>query len=280
MRDLLAFVEAHPVPGAPVDKAAWMLAELCRGPDAVIALRVDGRLALVAVVIDTCESADDGAELVALGSDPTLVDDRLLRAALEQARAIAAAGPRSALEVMAPGPFPAPMLEAMAFRPIYQLHEMERPGTPVPDDTVPAGLRWADADRSVGVRLHAATSAALTGVPGSFVAPVEVVLDRLERQPHPTRVLLDGERIVAFVRPEGPAGGIGTIGVLGVPPEMQGQGLGRLALREGLRALAARGAARFRLEVAIRNTRALHLYESEGFSTTLVHTAWALPLRG
>lgn len=279
MNDLLAFVRAHPVAGAPVDKAAWFLGELCRGPEAWIDLAVHGRRALVGVVIDTCESADDGAELVVLGRDREVADEAALRAAIDRARAFAAGGPRSALEVMTPGPFPVQLLEGAGFRPSYQLHEMQRQGAPVPAALLPGGLRWADADRAMGAQLHAVTRAAFASVPGSFVAPVEVLVERLERQPHPTRVLLEGERVIAFVRPEGPVDGVGTIGVLGVLPSAQGRGLGRLALREGLAALAARGAGAFRLDVAVRNERALRLYESEGFSTVQVQTAWALPLR-
>ncbi len=274
VRPLLDFVYAFPAPGAPVAKAAWFVGELCR-PGAVIDLAVRGERALVAVVIDTCDNANDAAELVVLGFDPACADEAMLREALARAQAFAAEGPRSVIEVSTPGVFPVPFLEQAGFVQSYQLHEMERAGGGAPS----VRGAWSDADRSLGAELHALVRAAFADVPGSFVPTRETFVERLAAQPWPTRVCRVEGRVAAFIRPEGPEDGVGTIGSVAVLPSMQGRGLGRDALREGMRSLRALGATRFRLDVAVRNTRALRLYESEGFATVQAHTAWVLPLR-
>ena len=52
---------------------------------------------------------------------------------------------------------------------------------------------------------------------------------------------------------------------LAVAPERRGQGLGRALLRGALEQARAEGAETMHLEVAAGNTRAIRLYEGEGF---------------
>ncbi|WP_373048069.1 GNAT family N-acetyltransferase [Vulgatibacter sp.] len=270
-------MRAFPVAGAPVEKAAWFFAELCR-PDAALEIDRAGRQALVGAVIDTCENAEDEARIEILGLDPALVDEALLREALERAEAIAAAGPRSRLAVGVPGPFATRLLEAAGFSPAWRGYEMERPALPLPPVETPPGMRWLDADRSWAEPLDAALRPAMATVPGSFVPPFAVFAARLEAQPIPTRILAEGGRVAAFVRPE-VQGDRGFIGILGRAPWARGLGLGSLALREGMRLLRERGCGSIGLEVAAVNERGLRLYRAHGFEVHDTHATWSKRLR-
>src|SRR5690606_2521493 len=123
----------------------------------------------------------------------------------------------------------------------YRGYEMERAPAPLPPPIEPpAGMRWVDADRNWAEALHETLLQAFADVPGSLVAPLEVLTARLGTQEMPTRILVDGARVAAYVRPER-RDGRGWIGSLGRAPWARGMGLGPIALREGMRALAARG---------------------------------------
>jgi ribosomal protein S18 acetylase RimI-like enzyme len=61
---------------------------------------------------------------------------------------------------------------------------------------------------------------------------------------------------------------VGSIGAMWVDPALRGVGLGRRLLERACESLIARGAKRLRLWVTDGNTRAMALYESEGFERT------------
>ena len=68
----------------------------------------------------------------------------------------------------------------------------------------------------------------------------------------------------------------GEIGMVGVRPDRQGQGLGRQLLRAGSRYLRGAGAPLVGLAVNARNEGALGLYESEGFVRVRTRDRWVL----
>lgn len=69
----------------------------------------------------------------------------------------------------------------------------------------------------------------------------------------------------------------GEIYVLGVDPDQQGAGLGRLMTDVGLAHLARTGATRAVLYVEGDNTPALATYERAGFTPAAVHVQYARP---
>ena len=78
------------------------------------------------------------------------------------------------------------------------------------------------------------------------------------------RVTLDGEA--------------GSVYGFAVDPSVQGQGIGRAALRQACLQLELRGAAHIGLEVAVENDRALGLYTSLGFVRVTTEDYYALPV--
>ena len=80
--------------------------------------------------------------------------------------------------------------------------------------------------------------------------------------------------------PDGSVGGTAEIWALGVRPGLQGRGLGRAALRLGIARLRAIGVGTVTLSVSGRNSRAVALYEAEGFVRTSTRDRWARPVDG
>jgi len=76
-------------------------------------------------------------------------------------------------------------------------------------------------------------------------------------------------------RPDGARDG--EIYVLGVDPDHQGKGLGRLMTDVGLAHLARTGATRAVLYVEGDNAPALATYERSGFTRAAVHVQYARP---
>jgi ribosomal protein S18 acetylase RimI-like enzyme len=60
--------------------------------------------------------------------------------------------------------------------------------------------------------------------------------------------------------------GIGAVGHLGVANGLQNKGLGRRLLRTALERFRRDGLKYARIDALVQNERAIHLYESEGFS--------------
>jgi mycothiol synthase len=81
-----------------------------------------------------------------------------------------------------------------------------------------------------------------------------------------------------WVKIDPPGSQVGEIYALGVCPDAQGQGLGRVLLDAGLRRLAARGARSVVLYVDVDNAPALALYRAAGFARIAVHGVYALPI--
>jgi mycothiol synthase len=70
----------------------------------------------------------------------------------------------------------------------------------------------------------------------------------------------------------------GEVGMVGVRPDRQGQGLGRQLLRAGARYLRGAGVPNVGLAVNARNEGALGLYESEGYVRVRTRERWVRPV--
>jgi mycothiol synthase len=81
-------------------------------------------------------------------------------------------------------------------------------------------------------------------------------------------------------QPDGSVAARAEIWALGVRPGLQGRGLGRAALRLGIARLRSIGARTVTLSVSGRNSRAVALYEAEGFVRTSTRDRWARPVDG
>lgn len=165
------------------------------------------------------------------------------------------------------------------FRPAYRILELRRDagglsvdasGLQARDDVFFSPLTEAEVEDFVAVH----NAAFLASPNGGSVSRAEV------------REMLENCKVADFVQVGYLAGrpaailtlsqkdDVGWIEGLGVEPQFQGRGLGRLALEKALAVLAARGVSEVRLLVADANARALSLYQRHGFVVDRVFSTW------
>jgi mycothiol synthase len=240
----------------PVGESA--LLRLSDGGGAVLAY--DGDTLAGAAVLD-----GDSGELV--------VRPALRRRGHGRALATALAGQVETLNVWAHGDLPGAvaLADSLGFERFRALWQMRRPfGAPLPEVAVPAGvaLRTFEVgrDEDAWVRVNA-RAFAHHPEQGRWT---RADLERREREPwfSPEGFFLaerDGE-LVGFhwtkVHEDGP---IGEVYVVGVDPDAQGVGLGRVLTLAGLRHLDGLGLPAVMLYVDESNTPATALYSALGF---------------
>lgn len=183
---------------------------------------------------------------------------------------------------------------ALGLRPVRELLQMRRPLADLPEVSVPAGIavrsyRGAEDDPEV-LRVN---NAAFAWHPeqGGWTAE-DIAQRRGERWFDADGFFLafdeSTDRLLGFhwtkIHVEQP--GVGEVYVLGVDPEAQGSGLGRILTLIGLHHLArqlSEGPSRQDHQPAVMlytegdNTAALRTYERLGFAVTDVDTAYAAP---
>lgn len=296
---LVAFIEAHPAPGAPALEAKRFLTSLVRGPDAVLARPSVQAPSVVASLIDTCENTADSAELLLLGCGPDGAHE--LPALLDDGVRAAKLGPRRALDVTLreEGPWTLAMLHAAGFRYAYTLHELTRPITPEdltipPPGSLPAGLRWTTLGPERAADYRLLVRAAMSGVEGTLFPPEADFLanTRLFASTGRIHVLVDDRALskepgmtaqpplCAFVRVSVDARAhLGELRILGRAPAYRALGLGPHVVARGLRAVAEAGARTAELSVAASNPRALALYERCGFQSLRATHSFRCTLR-
>jgi ribosomal protein S18 acetylase RimI-like enzyme len=191
-------------------------------------------------------------------------------------------GPRSCVDVpLTPGAgVRADMLDAAGFRFAYALWSMHADPLPRPAPAAEslAGFAWRTLTPALAPALHRTTARAFADVPGSFVPPLGMFVERCTTDTSAERrVLTDGARVAAFLRLE-THGALGRVASLGRDPEFRARGLGASALREALGWLAVAGCTRAELEVAATNRAALSLYEGFGFAATREMPVYRKPL--
>jgi ribosomal protein S18 acetylase RimI-like enzyme len=278
---LAHWVEDTTAGAMPAGQVRDVLLKLVSGPECVRAVYTDGRLCAVGVVIDTCDSAADCAELNVFVGARAPADT--LAQLLVWGEGVAARGPRSCVDV--PLTFGAgvrpEVLEAAGFGFAYALWSMHAEPLPLPASVPEAlpGFAWRSLTPELAPALHRTTARAFADVPGSFVPPLEMFVERCRTDTSAERrVLTDGARVAAFLRLERD-GVLGRVASLGREPEYRARGLGACALREGLAWLAAAGCTAAELEVAATNRAALLLYEGFGFQATREMPVFRKPLR-
>lgn len=277
---LADWVEDTTAGAMPAGQVRDVLLKLVSGPECVRAVHVEGRLCAVGVVIDTCDSAADCAELnVFVGAR---APGDTLAMLLAWGEGVAARGPRSCVDVpLTPGAGvrPAVLTEAgFAFAyALWSMHADPLPRPPVVPEAL-AGFDWRALDPELAPALHRTTARAFADVPGSFVPSLEMFVERCrtDTSAH-RRVLTDGVDVAAFLRLER-HGALGRVASLGREPTLRARGLGASAMREALRWLTEGGCTAAELEVAATNRAALALYEGFGFAATREMQVFRKPL--
>ncbi len=262
----------------PVERAKDVVSNIVSGPDAVRELWQDGARTAIGIIVDTCETTGNAAELslFCAVADPALLD-QLLDWARERLRG----SPRQNLDIPRwPGLFvPEDWLAGRGFSRAHTLHEMAREGLelPSPPAPLPRGWQWCDYTDAHFDGFYEVLSQAFRDVPGAFVLERGMARARARRLAIPPQLLCREGEVAAFVRLD-VSGTSGDIAMLGRHPRHRGAGLGPHLIQRGLVVLVAHGARRQLLEVAAENDRAMALYERAGFARVRSYDVWRRPL--
>jgi mycothiol synthase len=159
---------------------------------------------------------------------------------------------------------------------VRDLWVMRRPARPAPAPRIPSGVTirgYRDGDRDQLLRVNAAAFAS---------HPEQGAMDAADLAARMAEPWFDPDDLLVAVDPDGRLLGfhwtkvhsreVGEVYVVGVAPEGQGRGLGRLLTAEGLHHLAERGVDHVHLYVESDNTPAIAVYEKAGFTHTPADT--------
>lgn len=279
---LAPFLAAQRIPTVEADMAARLLGPLCRGDDARWAVVDDEGWRLAGVVVDTCASADDVADLYPVAGDPRQVTGVELDRLLATAEQITAEGPRRSLEVaLLPDRMHwAPGLRARGYELAYTLIRMRRPPTPVVEVTPPSGWRWAPVSPAFLADYAHVVRLAFANVPGTMIPEWEEFQRSALAARLPAHVLLRGaqDRVVAGREVLGEVVGyarveerhteeerILEVAAIGRHPALRGAGLGDVLLTYALTLALDQAPDGIELSVAAQNLAATALYQRHGF---------------
>ncbi len=285
---LATYAEAHrpsPYVNLPIRR---LLSELAPR-EGVIELRVAGRTAFVAAVVDRCDNLNDAAMLEVLGWDDEAPLAPLLAAAIPIARDVARAAGRGAVSLSLPArlvgalgaerPPDAADAPSSAWRDADGSYVLERDLAPFPSPALPPGARWVDLSADRLASHHACLRAAFVDDPHMMIPDYETFAAAALRADPPVRLLVAGGEEVGFARVTLEEGGrLGYVATIGRAPTWRGRGLGAVVLAEALRVLAARRVERFRLGVTATNAAAIALYRRTGFEVVEAWRGWLHPV--
>ncbi len=134
-------------------------------------------------------------------------------------------------------------------------------------------------ERAINLRPATAADVATVAhlLEAGFGDPAPDVAKRLHAPGEQTLVVELERSAVGTMRVTRDGSAAGVYGFV-VHPSLQGQGIGRAALRCACERLRADGAQRIQLEVEVENDRALGLYTSIGFAPVTTEDYYAMPL--
>ena len=139
--------------------------------------------------------------------------------------------------------------------------------------------RFIDADLAHVPEYHALVTRAFAGIPGYNICSLVYFRDMFKRTTRRPRLLLDGDRIVGFIKTAiDHDGQTGHIESIGRHPALHGRRLGAHLLAEAVRVLASDGACQIRLDVNATNRSALDLYLRHGFTVTADEPIYRKPV--
>lgn len=257
----LDLARREPIPEISVAFAERVLTSLARGPDATWAWGPAERPRLVGAVVDTCTSMANVADFFPVGGclDLPAEDQHQI---LAEAERITAEGPRGTLEVALLPELQAweVVVAARGYHHAYTLQHRVRGAEAAREIAAP----WVDAGPETVADYHRCVREAFSTVPGSMISSREDFTKAVLANEPPARLLLDGARVIAFVRVERLGEGA-EIASLGRDPGWRGKGLGDTILAEAIRLARTLRPTSLRLTVATANHTALELYQRWGF---------------
>ncbi|RLB47692.1 MAG: hypothetical protein DRI90_26075 [Deltaproteobacteria bacterium] len=271
---LLDFIDQHPT--RPIDRqsASWVVDQIGLSQGNLVDLTACGQRFMVAVLFESMDNPAGAAELFVLGYRPSLGTPEQLVEAVAWAEAKAARSSARCLEVSIP-PVLMPLelvLRAQGYQLMYRLLTMHLGHVAPPNELtveLPGDLGWANLSEDNVRSAHDCYRRAFAGTSGTQVPDLELFRSTILKAEQTPRVLLSGDRVVAFSRVawHDEQAGRGEIRAVARDPDFDRARLGQAALLEGLRTLEQLGATSACLEVASDNEPAVGLYEKFGFQT-------------
>lgn len=247
----------------PQDHAIKVLDNLIRDESRLYDLWVDDQRVGCAALMDLCENAANSAELSLFGE----LTARRFHQWVAWAENLVQQTQKDTIELPEwPGnTFPDPWLKQAGFELEYLTHQMRRSPHPVgPAPPLPPGLSWADYSPRYLESYHETVTHSLGALPGAFVPAVQNFGDLLDQAPYPPQLILEGDRVAAFIRCSNRDRG-GELTALGRHPDYRGRGLGPCLVHRGIAQMEQAGRHETYLDVVGTNAGALKLYESFGF---------------
>lgn len=277
-RGLAEWIERWSGGAVPAEQALALMTQIAAGPECVWDVSRDGRRVAAAILVDTCASEANTAELTLLALAPDGPEsDRILDAAVERIRL----GPRGAIDVprFGSGSPSEEWLEERGFAHAFSMfHMIREKGLPLTEPTLTPPLRWSSYEPRFFESYYDVLKRAFRHVPGAFVPDEATSRKRIEALPVPAELILEGDRAIAFVRVERRHSGGGDLTILGRDPGRRGERLGEALVARGLSRLRSFGAEPVYLDVAATNRDALRLYERFFFSVTQETKVFRLPV--
>lgn len=263
----------------------FVLDRVISGPERVCDLWRDGERVAVAVLVDTCSTQGNAAELSIFA--PTGEHD-VLAALLDWAEQICAHGVRDNLDVPAwpGGGVDGPWLTAHGFAVGYLMHDLVRSAgaaaPPSPRAPLPAGWAWRPLGEDLIASYHETVCAAFAELPGAYVSDLDSFARRALADEIPAELLCEpGEAptVAAWIRVAARPGGEGELASLGRHPRHRGLGLGDHLVSRGIARLDELGVRQSMLEVAAVNTGAIALYQRHGYALHSTMAVYRRPVR-
>mmetsp|Transcript_23180 Transcript_23180/g.39657 ORF Transcript_23180/g.39657 Transcript_23180/m.39657 type:complete len:309 (+) Transcript_23180:727-1653(+) len=244
----------------------WIANTLVSDPAKLLVHWQEERIGGVAAVLDRLDTAQNTAELVLLAVHPDAPAPKMLIDLVDRAEVIAAAGPRTALEISIQPDLSAakPQLIRRGYQEAYSIFDLSKSSYEgvKPELT---GFKVQELTSSSVGEYYRCVRSAFADIPGvSIPNPELFAKTSLSYSPSPM-LLWRGDQLVGFVRVSSTSDGLGTIELLGRNPAFRGQLIGRALLRIGMERLRKIGVHKMIVQVSAASVHAIELYKEEGF---------------
>jgi ribosomal protein S18 acetylase RimI-like enzyme len=265
---LESFIERATLGRVRAKVVRTVLTQIISGSNAVCDVFSGGRRVGCAVVIDTCENPTNSAELWLISE---IFDSQLLDFMLNWAIQYLKDSLRDAIDVpvWVEEHLPTTWLRQNGFEYAHSLYEMERIDNgqvlPSPRTVLPKTYQWASYRDEFLNSYYETQKLAFAELPGAFISPLSVFEARARSAEPPAQLLVENQKVIAYLRVDLISKKIGEIPTLGRHPNYRGQGLGEHLLARAIELLRAKGVEIQQLEVSATNKEAIDLYTRFGF---------------
>lgn len=266
----IAFIKEHPCPPHwPEDLTRRFLTNLITSPDCVFDLYSNNQRIALGVLVDKIQNKGNHATLEMLGLDKATNREAVFTAMLKEAQKNLIPA-RDGIEITFDTSFANEKAFAAAedLLPYYNTYMMVNDNLP----SAPTAAKWniLPATPDDNPALYDVLVASLKDNLDTSIVPYQEwsKIDRPEMS-----LVKNNGRIVGFAYCP-VADGIGEIRIVGVVPEMRGQGIAHDLIAHALQELRHKGVIQCHLTVSTTNQNAFKLYQRLGFQETDRHAVY------